>query len=62
MIRVLFTIQSDVCGDLFDQLRDSQQSDPQDWCFEAGDVQETSGTNGWCFNPKNRRHWCRTAW
>lgn len=58
MIRAVFTIQCDVCGDLFEQLRMSQQPDPNDWAFNAGDLNCTASMDGWYFNSNTRKHWC----
>jgi len=60
MIRATFTIQCDVCGDLFEQLRtcDKPINVSNDWALNSGDLLDTAGTEGWYFNGKTRKHWC----
>jgi hypothetical protein len=62
MIRALFFIQCDVCGDLFEQVRTGSNPNPNgdrnDWALPAGDLQCTATEEGWFFNSRLRRHWC----
>lgn len=60
MIRATFTIQCDVCGDLFEQLRicDKPISLSNQWALNAGTLLEAAGEDGWYFNSKTRKHWC----
>jgi hypothetical protein len=58
MIRAVFTIQCDVCGELFEQLRMSQKPDPGEWALSAGDLNCTASMDGWYFNSHTRKHWC----
>lgn len=59
MIRAMFTIQCDICGDFFEEFRQSNLPEPSDWAFEAGGLQATATEKyGWFFNSKIRKHWC----
>lgn len=59
MIRAMFTIQCDVCGDFFEEFRQSNRPEPNDWALEAGCLQATAVHEyGWFFNSKIRKHWC----
>ena len=60
MIRALFFIQCDVCGDFFEQVRTSLQpsNERNDWALPAGDLQGSAEEDGWFFNSKLRKHWC----
>lgn len=60
MIRATFTIQCDVCGDLFEHLKtcDKPVADSNDWALNAGSLLETASEDGWYFNSKMRKHWC----
>ncbi len=60
MIRALFLIQCDVCGDFFDQVRASLQpsNERNDWALPAGALQSSAEEEGWFFNSKLRNHWC----
>lgn len=59
MIRALFIIQCDICGDFFEELRQSNRPEPNDWALEAGSLQATATEEyGWFFNSKIRKHWC----
>jgi len=61
MIRATFTIQCDVCGDLFEQLRtcDKPVADSNDWVLNAaGILLATASEEGWYFNSKICKHWC----
>lgn len=60
MIRATFTIQCDVCSDLFEQLRtcDKPVADSNDWALNAGTLLATASDEGWYFNSKTRKHWC----
>jgi len=62
MIRALFFIQCDVCGDFFEQVRMGSSPNPNgdrnDWALPAGDLQCTAAEEGWFFNSRLRKHWC----
>jgi hypothetical protein len=58
MIRTMFTIQCDVCGDLFEQIRQSNRPEPNEWALNAGELNESSSMEGWYFNQKTCKHWC----
>lgn len=60
MIRALFFIQCDVCGDFFEQMRTSlhPSNERNDWALPAGDLQCSATQEGWFFNSKTRKHWC----
>jgi hypothetical protein len=66
MLTVIFMIQCDVCGELCDKVRSSNQADPTLWSLLAGDLQDSCGTEDyWFFNSKIRKHWCldcRSEW
>jgi hypothetical protein len=60
MIRAIFFIQCDVCGDFFEQIETGLQpnTDRNDWALHAGNLLGTATQDGWFFNPKTRKHWC----
>lgn len=62
MIRALFFIQCDVCGDFFEQVRTGTNPEPNgdrnDWALPAGDLLGSAEEDGWYFNSKLRKHWC----
>jgi hypothetical protein len=60
MIRAMFFIQCDVCGDFFEQVRTSLQPgvERNDFAIPAGTLQGSADEDGWFFNSKLRKHWC----
>ncbi len=62
MIRALFFIQCDICGDFFPQVRIGENPNPNgernDWALPAGDLQSSAEEEGWFFNSRLRKHWC----
>ena len=59
MLTVMFTIQCDVCGEMYEQIRTSCRPEPQEWSLFAGELQATCTTEDfWFFNSKTRKHWC----
>jgi len=60
MIRAIYTIQCDVCGEFFEQVRTGLKPDEDrnDWGLHAGVLQATAAEDGWFFNSKTRKHWC----
>jgi len=60
MIRAVFFIQCDICGDLFEQVRTSLRPgiEINDFALPAGDLQCSAEEDGWFFNSQLRRRWC----
>ena len=60
MIRATFTIQCDVCSELFGQLTtcDKPVADSNDWAINAGCLLDRANEEGWYFNSRIRKHWC----
>jgi hypothetical protein len=59
MLTVLFMIQCDICGEIYEQIRTSCRPEPQEWSLIAGVLQATCTTEDfWFFNSKTRKHWC----
>jgi hypothetical protein len=58
MLRILFTVQCDVCGDFFEQLSAGTTANQNDCALRAGGIIETAMMEGWFFNEKTRQFWC----
>lgn len=58
MLRILFTAQCDVCGEMFDQMLTSTTTSQNECAIQAGGLIETTQTEGWFFNSKTRKFWC----
>lgn len=58
MLRVLFTLECNECGHLFDELRNTCTRDTEEWANQASDLNDTAGLVGWSFNPSTNKHWC----
>jgi hypothetical protein len=58
MLRILFIVQCDVCGDFFEQLHFGTTARQNDCALRAGSIIETASMEGWFFNEKTRQFWC----
>ena len=58
MLRVLFTLECDECGHLFDELRNTCTRDTKEWADKACGLIYLANVLGWSFNPATNRHWC----
>jgi hypothetical protein len=58
MLRILFTVQCDVCGDFFEQLSTGTTARQNDCALHAGGMIEAAQEEGWFFNDKTRQFWC----
>ena len=58
MLRIMFTVQCDVCGDFFDRLCAGTTATQNNCALLAGGIIETAEEEGWFFNEKNRQFWC----
>lgn len=64
MLRILFTLECNECGNLFDELRHTHTRDTEEWANLAWALNDTAVLVGWSFNPSTNKHWCadcRTA-
>ncbi len=58
MLRIIFTVQCDVCGDFLDRLGVGTTAKQNNCALLAGGIIETAGEEGWFFNEKTRQFWC----
>ena len=58
MLRILFTVQCDVCGDFFDRLSAGTTANQNNCAILAGGIIEKAEEEGWFFNEKTRSFWC----
>ncbi|MBZ0185082.1 MAG: hypothetical protein K8F91_02445 [Candidatus Obscuribacterales bacterium] len=58
MLRILFTVQCDVCGDFFQQVSTCNTANQNACAILAGDIIEAAQEDGWYFNGKTRQFWC----
>lgn len=58
MLRILITVQCDVCGDFFNQLSAGTTANQNNCAFLAGGMIEATEDEGWFFNEKTRQFWC----
>ncbi len=58
MLRVLYTIECNECGHIFEELRSTFTRSTEDWANQASDLNDTACLVGWSFNPSTNKHWC----
>ena len=58
MLRIMFTVQCDVCGDFLDRLTTGTTAFQNNCALLAGSMIETAEEEGWFFNEKTRQFWC----
>ncbi len=58
MLRVLFTLECNECGHLFEELRNTHTRNTEEWANQASELNDTASLVGWSFNPSTNRHWC----
>ena len=58
MLKILFTVQCDVCGDFFEQMLASTTANQNECAIQAGSLIETAEMEGWFFNSSTRKFWC----
>ena len=49
MLRILFTVQCDVCGDFFDRVGAGTTANQNNCALVAGGIIETAEEEGWFF-------------
>lgn len=58
MLKILFTVQCDVCGDFLEQMLSSTTANQNECAIQAGSLIEAAEMEGWFFNSKTRKFWC----
>jgi hypothetical protein len=57
MLRILFTVQCDVCGDFLDRLGAGTTANQNNCALLAAGIIQTAEEEGW-FLKKTRQFWC----
>lgn len=58
MLRILFTVQCDVCGKFFEQMQTNTTADQNECSVQAGSLIAMAEMEGWFFNSNTRKFWC----
>ena len=58
MLRIVCTLQCDVCGEFFEQLSVGATANQNNCALLAAGVIEAAEAEGWFFNAKTRQAWC----
>lgn len=58
MLRIMFTVQCDVCSDFLDRLGAVTVVNQSNLALLEGGIIEAAEEEGWFFNEKTRQFWC----